>query len=184
LQFIPGTEIVRADFGSYAKINHLHYSNDETVPAHLGCFDFSVLGAGRQAEGVAVQLPFGASFDIELNDIVCSYIPIYNDSARNDKEINPRLFEYYYSPLEGGRFAAQFGTIGWAHVAENYYNKVFTALQNTRAVECEIMLRPTDFSNFDFARPVYISELQSHFLVLQIAEFVRNLPTKVLLLKL
>lgn len=183
-KFIPGSEKVRADFGSYAKINHLHYTNDETVPAHLGCYDFSVLGAGRQAEGTAVQLPFGASFDIELSDIVCSYIPIYNNTERTTKEKNIRLFEYYYTPLEGGKLAAQFGTIGWAHVAENYYQKIFDALYRTRVVECEIMLRPADFSNYDFSRPVYISELQSHFLVLQIAEFVRNLPTKVLLLKL
>ena len=181
-KFIINSEKISNNIGSYAQINDLMYTNDESVASNLGEDSFVINNENIKNRSVAVTLPFGASFDTVLDAFDMADLKIYNDDTREsyDFDFSERVLFYYE---DSGVSYSKFIDLDWKNLRSKFYDGLFDSLKRTRVIQADFNLTKLDVISFDFTKLIYIEEFQSYFYVLPISQFRPNRKTKVTLLQ-
>ena len=182
-KFIQGTDVITNNLGGYTRTNELRYDNDDTVSSNLGYDTFTIDNDTLDDISVQIELPFGASNEVEIDNYNMADLAIYDDTGRI-AEINNRLFAQYEDVFDGDNISfGIFSPISWTNLKLGGYQDLFTSLNRVRIVTCQMNLKKLDFQSFDFTKPVYIDFFNSYFYVLKISNFIPGKSTTVTLLK-
>jgi hypothetical protein len=183
-RFIQGTEFISNDLGGYSQINELRYDNDDTVSANLGYDFFTIDNETLDDITTQIQLPFGASNEVEIDGYNMADLAIYDDDGRIEEDVNERILFQYEDSFSGSNISfAIFSPFSWTNLKLQGYKDLFTSLNRIRVVDCKMNLKKLDFQSIDFRKPIYIDYFGSYFYVLKISNFIPGKATSVKLLK-
>lgn len=179
-KFNNKSENIENQLNGYAQKNYLAYDNDDTIPEILGRGQFLINNEALQDEITVIDVPFAASKDIIIDSKTMAFYRIYDDSARLEDELNPRIVFLYEN---SGTYYAKFETLDFIVIKTAYYQNIFDSFERLRVIQGEFNLNKLDVYGFDFTKVVYIEYFKSHFMVISIDDFIPGKLTKVKLLK-
>lgn len=175
-KFIIGSENVGNNYKNLSQKNWLQFKNDLTVNQKLGWSYFLTDNESLEKEGPYIDLPFGASIDVNINSNLISQVKIYTDTERQIVQaISPRIFE-----INGDKL--QFAPINWENLSLNYYYNIFNSLYRIRVIDCQVNINKLDVLTWKPKQLVYIDYFKTTFIVLEISNFIPGRKTKVKLL--
>jgi len=198
----PNTEEIGFTTGDYAQLNEFKWKKDSNNPNDdLGNSAFSIDNENLQAVKTIFTLNFAASEE-RTNQTSMVNIPVYerqdDGTYQADGSYEPRLvmlgslsqtlevtdgddtdtittipYTYFF---EGDN------PIGWNSFLSNYSGLV-TALRDTRAMTCKMVLNGNDVIDKDLLTPVYIRKHGAYFFVNKITDWRKDKLVDVDLIK-
>lgn len=191
-KYINDTDTIRSINGAYAQTNYFAYNNDDLTFETVGRSSFKIQNENIQLTTTLTNIKFSASNEVVIaNGSNYNFLdmPIYGadpDTPGQDIRVATagiRIGQYYKDV--GDTFTiTQFTGLKWDELGIKYYSRLIPSLQRARFVNAFFDLSRLDVIGHDFEKCVYIDDLKSYFLVLNIGDYQPGQPTECNLLKL
>ena len=177
------SELVENRFDNLAQLNELTYDNDETVSGSLGKDSFQCNNKSLEDKTEFINIPYGATNDIELAGFTVGDFNAYDDTERINT-LNPRILYFYNNDDATPVYTlARFEELKWVNLNSSYYSNWFASLFRVRYVEGLFDLKKNDVFDFDHLKLVYVKHFKSYFFVPLIKNYVPGVKTVVEMLK-
>ena len=151
-------------YGSYARINHCKYAEDDTVQ---GNYDGDLVIDSETLDGEAdlIELDF-APTRCAGQDGKTPYIDAYKQNEDGEiefTEVEPRILQYY-TDNEGNKRTTFIG-LEWQALLEDKYYTYRQLVNRPRVIKASVVLDALELSKLDLSIPVYSFSLGHYYAI-------------------
>ena len=151
-------------FGSYARVNHCRYAEDDTVPGNYDG-DLELDSETLDGEADLITLDFAPTKGIGAG----GRRPSIASYAKNEEgeveftEVTPRILRYYTTA--DGEKKTTFVGLEWPALLESRYYAYRQLVNRPRAIKASVVLDTLDLSKLDLSVPVYSFSLGHYYAI-------------------
>lgn len=151
-------------YGSYARINHCKYAEDDTVPGNYDG-DLEIDSETLDSETDLITLDFAPTRCIGA-DGKRPYIASYVESDEGEvefTEVTPRILQYY-TTIDGVK-KTTFSGLEWPALLEDRYYTYRQLVNRPRVIKVSVVLDTLELSKLDLSVPVYSFSLGHYYAI-------------------